>query len=371
MCHPARSLLLLILPLVAAAEEASVAECLPADIAGGREAAAARLKDGASHQVLPILRDIHFCQEPPRFAPWKAAFEGKAAADAVEVWEIYVTALARRGIACEPFYKEAVAWLETQGDMDPIRSSRIATSLYAESKVLANRHEALARSGNGYAIRSLAGNPAAAVILKDLLATNHAATMYLAHQVAARSRAIVFREHFERGSKSPDPQVRLHCVAGILRYGDPKDIGYLQAYLDDPTSIRRFEIYDAGACLGTTEVADLLLAEIPTADGVDALHVAAALGKIKDPRALPALRELTKERRFLAGVDLGLWHCGRAGDVPYLLRRIEQESDLAAETLRKLLGTAMPLALADRIPAIRRWIEEHKAEIEADAELSR
>lgn len=368
-----RLALALLLACHAFAEEApepDVASSLPEDIPGGREQAAKALKSGVPQLVVKVLEDVAFAQEEPVFAPWRVALEGRASEDARDPWIVYTTALFERDISCPGFRRAAAAWFEQQADMTPELSALLTANLNASSGVLAKRHERPAREGNMNALLSLSGNPEGHGVLLELCRAEAPEPRRLVYAMAAsRSRSVLFRPVFEEWKSSDSPQLVFCGVNGILRLGDPADLPVAVEYFKAPHSYRRFETYRSLSWIRTKEAVDVLLGELPgAADSVgEALVV--ALSRESDERVLPALRKLRDEPAYRRGVCAALWRQGRAGDVPWLCDRMEEGEPEAARTLRRLLGRAVPIEFAERVPAVRKWIQEHAAAIEKDEEL--
>lgn len=352
------------------APEPDVASSLPEDIPGGRDQAAKALKSGVPQLVVKVLEDVAFAQEEPVFAPWRVALEGRASEDARDPWIVYLGALFDRDIPCPEFRRAAASWFESRTDMSPELSAMLSANVNASSEVLAKRHEKPAREGNMNALLALAGNPAGHGALLEMCRSEAPEARRVVFAMAAcRARSVLFRPLFEEWKASGSPQLVFCGVNGILRLGDPADVGLAVEYLKAPHSYRRFETYRSLSWIRSKEAVDVLIGELPGAADTVGEALVLALARETDERILPLLRKLRDEPAYRRGVCAALWRTGRAGDVPWLCDRMEEGEPEAARTLRHLLGRVVPIEFTERVPAVRKWIEEHAGAIEKDEEL--
>ena len=373
MRHTSRAAVALLLLTLASqpalAEDRSLADCLPEDIPGGRDSGAQALKSGIPQLVETTLRDLMFAQEEPVFLPWKVAMEGKAASEARQIWIEYMQSLHDRDIEAKPFRADAARWFELQTEMDVAQLANLTWGLKTESDILARRLEEPARQGNLIALGSLAANPAGHEFLYELCKTEDMTRKIVYMMGASFAQSVLFRPYYEEWADSVNPQVKLAGLTGLLRLGDPADVKRAAAYLADLTSIRRSEVYRALSWIRSKEAVDTLLAEEPNLREMNCEFFVLALARMQDPRILPTLRRLRDREGFTRGVCRALRRQGRSGDVPWLLARMDEGMDEAAWTLRHLLGRSCPVAVQDRVDAVRKWVEAHKDAIEKDEEL--
>ncbi|MCE9584896.1 MAG: hypothetical protein K8T20_20590 [Planctomycetes bacterium] len=350
--------------------EDDVASSLPEDIPGGRDGAAESLKSGVPQLVTNVLENLQFAQEEPVWAPWRVALEGKASREAGEIWVMYLFYILAREIDAKALREQGTAWFEAQTEMTPEVSAHLSAGLRWPSEILAKRHLGPARNANSNALLALAGNPAGHPLLLELCKSDVPEAKKINYIMGAcHAQSIAFRSLFDQWVRSQTLQVYFQSVNGILRLGDPADVKVARDYLADPRSYRRFEVYRSLAWIKSKEAVDLMLAEQPRCLESNREAIVEALGREKDERILPRLRQVRDQEGYAAGVCQALWHHGRAGDVPWLLARMEADEPEAAVTLRKLLGKSCPIAFADRVAGVKKWIEEHKEAIEKDAEL--
>mgnify|MGYP001575775465 CR=1 FL=1 len=351
-------------------EEADVASSLPEDIPGGRDQAARSLKSGVPQLVKKTLEDLMFAQEAPVFEPWRVALEGRAGAAVRDPWMFYLTFLIEREVEGREFQEQAAAWLEGRTELAPEACAALAAGLRASSEVLAKRLEAQAREGNMHALMSLAGNPAGHAILVEMCksdAPEDRRTVYL--MAAAHAQSAVFRPLYEEWVTRTSPQAFFFGTQGILRLGEPADVKAAERYLASPVAFRRFEVYRALSWIKSKEVVDLLIAEQAHCAELNRPAVVIALSRQRDERVLPLLRKLRDTEGYTAGVCAGLWRIGRAGDVPWLLEKMEGGEMEAALTLRHLLGKSCPVEFAARVEGVKKWVQEHKEAIDRDEEV--
>ena len=359
-----------ILATAAHAEDADVASSLPEDIPGGRDEAAKALKSGVPQLVKKALEDLMFAQEAPAFAPWRVALEGRAAGVTRELWSFYVNFLIEREIEALEFRESATTWLEGKTDLTPEISATLGEGLRLSSEVLAKRHEAPARAGNMRALMSLAGNPAGHSVLAELCKSDLPEPDKFAFMMAAsHTQSVAFRPLFEAWIASSLPQPALFGTNGILRLGEPADVKLGARYLSDPRTYRRFEVFRSLSLIKTRDAADVLIAEQPRCQEMNREAVVIALSRQRDERVLPLLRKLRDSEGYTRGVCAGLWRVGRAGDVPWLLEKMDGGEMEAALSLRRLLGKGCPIEFAARVDGVKNWIAEHQEAIEKDAEL--
>ena len=285
-------------------------------------------------------------------------------------WMFYMNHLIERETEAREFRELATAWLEGRADLAPEISAALAAGLRVSSEVLAERHEAPAREGNMYALMSLAGNPAGHRVLAEMCQSDAPEDRKMIYfMAAAHSQSIVFRPLYDEWISQPSPQIVFFGTNGILRIGDPADVKVAVKYLSDIRAYRRFDVYRAVSWIKSKEVVDLLISEQPTCQELNREAVVIALSRQRDDRVLPLLRKLRDAEGYTRGVCSGLWRVGRAGDVPWLLEKMDGGEMEAATTLRRLLGRACPIEFAARVDGVRKWIEEHKEAIEKDEEL--
>jgi hypothetical protein len=371
MRHPLRALLTaLVLGSAACADDADVAGSLPEDIPGGRDTAAEALKSGVPQLVRKTLEDLAFAQGEPAWAPWRVALEGKASKEVRDLWTLHLWFLLEREVPAKALRDDATAWFEARTDLAPEESARLTAALRTSSEILAKRHLGPARDGNMNGLLALAGNPAGHTQLLELCKSDVAEARFIIYSMgASHAQSIVFRPLFESWLKHPTAQITFQAVNGILRLGNPADIQLARDCLADPRTFRHFEIYRSLAWMKSKEAVDLMLSEQPNCRDMNREAVVEALGREKDGRILPKLRELRDQEGYTKGVCVALWHQGRAGDIPWLLSKMEADEAEAAVTLRHLLGQSCPIEFSARVDGVKKWIEEHKEAIEKDSEL--
>jgi HEAT repeat protein len=128
-------------------------------------------------------------------------------------------------------------------------------------------------------------------------------------------------------SADDDPRVRSYLVAALGQLRDPRALPVLKRLVDDPDPETRFNAVVALGDLGDAAAVPTLIAAMDSEDAGVRIAAAGVLGGLRDPRAIPRLEQALHDSRedVRWNAACALSRLGKLSAVDQLLRMLDRE----------------------------------------------